>query len=113
MFGSQSAAIQIELDEAKKKVKLVEALDRLERNKDFKLLIEEEFFKQETLRQASCLSDPSFQTPHMQASLIADMRAGATIQAFFRLLRRNGAAAEQAIINSEEELQAIRLEGDE
>lgn len=113
MFGTESAAIQIDLDEAKKKVKLGEALDRLERNKDFKLVFEEEFFKQEAIRQVSCLSEPAFQSPHMHASLIADMRAGATLQAFFRLLQRNAEAAKQAIINGEEELANLRRDGDE
>lgn len=111
MFSTQTQEIQIELDEAKKKVKLREALDRLERNKDFKLVIDEEFFKQESLRQVSCLSDPAFQTPHMQASVIADMRASATLQAFFRLVRRNADAAETAIANAEEELANLRRDG--
>lgn len=113
MFRTDTAEIQITLEEAKKKVRLVEALERLERNKDFKLIFGEEFFVQETLRQASCLSDPAFQTPHMQASVISDMRASATLQAFFRLLRKNGEAAQQSILDSEEQLAALRASGED
>lgn len=113
MFGTQTQQIQITLDEAKKKVKLGEALERLERNKDFKLIFEEEFFKQESLRQVSLLSCPNHQEPHKQAAIIADMRASATVQAFFRLLVRNAAMAEQSVLDNEDQLAQLRAEGDE
>lgn len=113
MFGTQAQEVQLTLDEAKKKVKLGEALERLERNKDFKLVFDEEFFKQESLRQVSLLSDPAFQTPHMQASIISDMRASATVQAFFRLVYRNASAAQQAVLDSEEQLESIRRNGED
>lgn len=108
MFSPQTEEVQITLDQAKNKVKLVEALDRLERNKDFKLVIGEEFLKQEPLRLVGCLSDPSLQAPHMQAAFVADMRAGSALLAFFRLLRKNGDAAAQSIIDSEEQLEQLR-----
>lgn len=113
MFGTEVQQIQLTLDEAKKKVKLGEALERLERNKDFKLLIDEEFLKQESIRQVSLLSDPAFQTPHMQASIVADMRAGSTLQAFFRLVSRNASMSAQAVHDSEEQLAIIRGNGED
>lgn len=113
MLGTQVQEIQLTLDEAKKKVKLGEALERLERNKDFKLLIDEEFLKQEAIRQVSLLSDPAFQTPHMQASVISDMRGGATLQSFFRLVSRNASMAAQAVHDSEEQLAQIRGNGED
>lgn len=111
MFHTQAAEIQIDLDEAKKKVKLLEALERLQRNKDYKLLIEEEYLRQEPLRLVSCLADPALQAPHMQASFVADMRAGSALNSFYLLVRRNGEAAYQAIKDGEEQLENLRGEG--
>lgn len=113
MFTTEVQKIQITLDEAKKKVKLGEALERLERNKDFKLVFDEEFFKQESLRQVSLLSCPAHQEPHKQASIIADMRASATVQAFFRLIQRNAEHAEVAIMDNEEQLANMRRDGED
>lgn len=113
MFQSQVQEVQITLDEAKKKVKLGEALERLERNKDFKLIFEEEFFKQESIRQVSLLSCPNHQEPHKQAAIIADMRASATVQSFFNLLRRNARMSEQAVQDSEDQLAQLRAQDDE
>lgn len=113
MFSSQVQEVQLTLDEAKKKVKLGEALERLERNKDFKLVFDEVFFKQESLRQVSLLSCPNHQEPHKQASIIADMRASATVQAFFRLVYRNKEQAEQSVYDSEEQLANIRSLGED
>lgn len=100
--------LQNTLDEAKKKVKLGEALARLEKNKDFKLVIEHEFLTQEPLRLVSLLSDPNMQGESHQRNIVMDLRAGSAMDAFFHLLRRNANQAAQSVIDTEEQMANIR-----
>lgn len=100
--------MQITLDEAKKKVKLGEALARLEKNKDFKLVIEHEFLTQEPLRLVSLLSDHNMQAEHLQKAITMDLRAGSAMDGFFRLVKRNAEQAEQSALDTEEQMARMR-----
>lgn len=108
MSDNAYAEMQTTLDEAKKKVKLGEALERLERNKDFKLVIEHEFLTQEPLRLVSLLSDSNMQAEHLQKAITMDLRAGSAMDGFFRLLRRNAEQAAQSVIDTEEQMSRMR-----
>lgn len=113
MSESSYNTLQTTLDEAKKKVKLGEALARLEKNKDFKLVIEQEFLTQEPLRLVSLLSDPNLQGDQQQKNIVMDLRAGSAMDAFFHLLRRNADQAAQSVIDTEEQMANIRLADEE
>ena len=113
MSANDAIDLQIEIDDHKKKIKLAEALARLEKNKDYKLVIEHEFMTQEPLRLVGLLSDLNMQNEYHQRGLNMDLRAGSALQSFFRLIRRTAGEAESALAHSEEQLAQLRASGEE
>lgn len=113
MSDSAYNDLQNTLDEAKKKVKLGEALARLEKNKDFKLVIEHEFLTQEPLRLVSLLSDANMQGDQQQKNIVMDLRAGSAMDSFFHLVRRNANQAAQSVIDTEDQMANIRQADEE
>lgn len=57
------------IEQASESVKDLEALKRLEKNRDFKRLISDGYFKDEASRAVLMLADPSMQEPERQRSL--------------------------------------------
>lgn len=57
------------MDQAQDAIKDLEALKRLEKNRDFKRLITEGYFREEASRLVLMLPDPNMQEPAMQKSM--------------------------------------------
>lgn len=102
----------IERDIAKYKgeIKLLDALNRLEKNADYKLLIGNGYLKEEALRIVSLRTDPSTQSELSQRNLIRDIDGIASFQDYLRHIRIDGENAKNSVNQSEQTLEAALIE---
>lgn len=100
---SQLQEIKVTLDEAKAKVRLMEDLEKLERNPSFRRLIKEGLLRDNVLTMATLTSSPHEQlaVPAMNA-----VKAKGVIEAYFGNIFREGEAAKASITELEAAHQA-------
>ena len=65
---SNMQAIELDINEAKRKIELGNALNRLKGNSDFNMLIGHHYFIEHAARTTSLLASPSMQSPQNQAN---------------------------------------------
>lgn len=94
--------IEVSIDEAKKVVKRGEALDRLMKNRDFKALFLEGYFKEEAQRLVSISADPNMK-PYRE-EIMDNIKAISITQQYLSLIGRTADMAAQQI----EDLQGER-----
>ena len=102
----------IERDIAKYKghIKLLDALNRLEKNADYKLLIGNGYLKEEILRLVSLRTSPEAQSEISQRNLIRDIDAVSSFGDYIRHIRIEGESAKASIDQSEQTLEAALIE---
>ncbi len=112
-MSTDQDVITIERDRAEyqKDVDLLEALARLNQNRDFKLVISEGYFELEAGRIAIAKSEPAMQRPEIQARMERDIDAIGSLYQYLRTIGEMGAQAKAAIEDADEELAAIGQEG--
>lgn len=103
-MNDQVKEIEIDIEHAKEMIKLEEAMLRLKKNKDFELLILEEYFKNEAVRYVEALSSPNLQAEKYQEAIHKAMRGIGELKQFFNKISHNADMARSAI---EEGRQAI------
>lgn len=104
--------IELTLDQAKEKLKDVDALDALMKNKNFQHLIKRRFLQEEPVRLVHLLQDPAFQTPEKQASLHKEMEAIAGLLSWLNGVQQLGEQLRADVSAAEEELELLRREAD-
>ncbi len=104
--------IEISIEAAKGAVDAKNAIARLFSNKDFKLIFEEGYFKEEPARLVSLLTDSEFAGEEKQAELKNDMLGISASRQYLITRHRLGVQMEQQIAASESELEAMRNEGE-
>jgi hypothetical protein len=104
--------IELELEDAHKKVETMEALARLRKNQDFKDLIEEGYFKGEAARIVALKADPNFiMAGELQMKVLDTLEAGVGgLQAHFRLIDQQGRMAAEALDEMEETREQVLRE---
>lgn len=104
--------IELEIEDAQKKVHNMEALERLRKNPDFKELIEEGYFKNEAARIVALKADPNFiMAGKLQMKVLDTLEAGVGgLQAHFRLIDQQGQMAKEALDEMEETREAVLRE---
>jgi hypothetical protein len=107
--------IELEITQAQELVRLGEALERLYANADFQAIIGKGYFQDEAIRLVHLKGDPtpSNQTPEMQASIVKEIDAIASLAWYFRKVLAQAQGAREAIQESEEFLEEIRNGEDE
>ena len=97
------AEIQLHIDEARHFVELGNALERLERNPDFKLLIQGDYLQSEAVRLVHLLADPDEynQSPTQQAKIKQDIHAIGALAQYFNVIRWKAGNAAQSIAEGE------------
>ena len=102
----------IERDIAKYKgnIKILDALNRLEKNADYKLIIGNGYLKEEALRLISLRTDPSTQSELSQRNLIRDIDGIASFQDYLLHIRIEGENAKTSVHQSEQTLEAAMIE---
>lgn len=95
-------AIEQNIKELKKFVEAGEALERLQGNRDFKLLVTEGYFKDEAIRLVHLKADPNFQTPDRQQTIVSQMDAIGALSHYFNTVFQKASMADKAIEADEE-----------
>lgn len=114
MLNSKIKQVELSLKEAKAKVKLGDALLRLQKNRDFKLLIEEGFFIKEASRLVAARGNPVV-TENPQTLIEVDngiIAIGGT-QQYFNKIMLEATQAEKAIEDCNQELDILNGEDEE
>lgn len=104
--------VELTLEAAKQQAGLLEALQRLERNRDFRKVILDGYFRDEPARLASLLAEPRL-TTEQKADTLNSIKAVGELQQWFLKVRTFGDQAQKAIIDHEEELRILREQEDE
>jgi len=95
--------IELETTELEQYVMMGEALDRLRKNPDFNLVIEEGYMKDKALASVSLLSVPQVQAEGRRPGLIEDLIACSNLGYFFNMIDQFHVGATAPILSDEEE----------
>lgn len=109
-MSNQVHEIELTIDQAEHQIKLGEALERLQSNKDFKLVINQGYLENEAIRLVRGRSDPSMQTPELQAANLRDIDAIGSFLVYLQQISRAANLAERAIKDAETEIELINAE---
>jgi hypothetical protein len=102
--------IQVDIEQAREVVAESEALNRLFKNTDFKKLILEGYFKDEAARLVELKAAPQMQGEAQQKMLLAAIDSIGGLQQHFNKIWVMGEQAEQAIEQSQIELNELTEE---
>ena len=105
--------IELNIKDAKEYVALGHALDQLEKNKYFKTLIVEGYFKGEAIRLVDAKASPAMQKPEYQEAIIKSIDAIGGLSQYFGKVSHQAEMAKTAIDEGEEALFEMANEGDE
>lgn len=109
-MSDQYKEIEVNIREAKKMVELGNALQRLEKNRDFKKLITEGYLREEAVRLVHLKGDPNMQTDEMQTAIEKAMDGITGLTQYCNKLRHQSYLAEKAIEDNEQALEEMRSE---
>lgn len=107
---NEAQVIEISIEEAKRKIALAESAERLIASPEFNDLIEEGFFKEETLRLAGLLSDPTIDETSRECCA-RDIHGAATLKRYLQKVMMLGNIAYRELQDHEETLDEIRESG--
>ena len=108
--------IEISIEQAKYKISLFKALEKLSKNKDFKLLINEGYLEKEAIRLVHLKSDFQMSGDDQQAYINRAIDSIGQLRSYLSSVYQQGANAMQALEDHEltrEELLAEEMNGDE
>lgn len=101
---SEAHEIEVSMAGAKKVVAMGDALGRLMKNPDFKLLILDGYLKDEAVRLVHAKANPACQRADIQAAIVKDIDAIGSLDQYFRTV---DIAADQAATSIEEAENAL------
>lgn len=111
-MDQQFEEIEVNIREARKMVELGNALQRLEKNRDFKRVFIEGYLREEAVRLVHLRGNPNMQTEDMQTAIIQQMDGINGILHYCNKLRHQSYLAEKAIEDGEGLLDELRNEED-
>jgi len=103
-------SIEISIEAARGAINRRDAIQKLFKNKEFKMIFEELYFKEEPARLVALLTDDEFQTDERQEGIRNDMLAISGLRKFLMSTQRIGNQMANAVASSEAELEALRNE---
>lgn len=106
---SEVDQINIELSAAKEHVKVRDALQRLENNADFHLVIGENYFKKEASRLVMARSNPSL-SPELQDNILKMIDGIGCLAQYLDEIHRRGSEMDQAVSDYEEAIEEAAQE---
>lgn len=100
---TQDTVRQIEegIQRDKQHIELDKALQRLESNRDFKLIIREGYLEKEAIRLVHLKGDPAMGTPDRQLSVVSQIDAIGRLAEYLRGVMRNASLALKSIESAE------------
>jgi TolA-binding protein len=109
-MSNQIKAIEANIKAARKLADLGDALERLKSNKDFRTVILEGYFEKEAIRLVQAKSNPAYQSPEMQQSIITQIDAIGNLNMFFTTLLQQADMARKTIAQDEAEIEELAAE---
>jgi hypothetical protein len=103
---NQIEQIEVSLEDAKQAVALRDAVLRLEKNRDFKKLIEQGYLTEEAVRLTHLLAHPAM--AERQDDLITDLKGISAFKAYIHQIMATGNMAEVSLKEHEEALDELR-----
>jgi len=102
--------VEISIEQARK---LIDERDRaraLTDNPDFKKLVLEGYFKDESVRLVLLKAEPGMQTKEHQEAILKSMDGIGMLQQYFRNIMQQGAMAERSLIDDQATLSELMAE---
>jgi len=100
--------LEVGIEEAKKMIKRKETLNRLMQNNDFKLLIEDDYLREEAIRLGHLMGSPNKELKDRQDDIQNDIRSIASLKRYFSTVITLGNYAADIIITNTEALDELR-----
>ena len=110
MSNVDIAPIERDIANYKADIKILEALERLEKNKDYLIIIGKGYLETEALRLIKLRADPNMQSEHSQKMLMKDIDGVGSLQGYLIQIKRDADVAKKSLERSEEELEAVLFE---
>ena len=113
---SQLEQVELTIEAAKENIKIMNSLQRLIKNKDFKIVIDDGYLRDEAVRLVHLKADYNLQEADKQAHIVKGIDSIGYLRAYFSKIFQQGSASEGALTDQEaarEELLAEDLMGDE
>lgn len=111
MLEQEIEQLEMSMQDAKNNIKLLDAMERLQKNRDFKLLVESEYFEKEAARAVGMKSSPNFQEDREQ-KLVDNVIIGiGQLQQFFNKIFQVGMMSKRSLEEYEDEHQRLLAEG--
>lgn len=108
----QQAQIEVTMEQAKQCIAMADSLERLHKNRDFKKIFTECYFKDEPARLVGLKADPNMLSDDNQKAILKDIDGIGCLQQFFRAIYQRGAWAERALQEGENELAELAEEAE-
>lgn len=105
--------IEQDIRKSEEAIEFGKALERLRDNKDFKLIIEQAYLRDEAVRLVHLRADPAMESPLKQAAIIRDIDAIGSLVGFLRNIESSTSRAFSKLEQDRAELQFALTEGDE
>lgn len=102
--------IEISIEAAREAVETKNTLMELFKDKKFKKIFEEGYFKEEPARLVSLLTDPEWSSEEKQEELMRDMYGISALRQYLMGKHQMGIQMERSIEASEAELEEMRAE---
>ncbi len=94
--------IEISIDDAHRKIKLMKSLQQLIKNKDFNAVIDTGYFEEEAVRLVHLKADPNMQEHEQQEGVLRAIDSIGYLRTYLSLITRKGEAAKEALANHEQ-----------
>jgi len=112
MSNSEIKDIEESMKGARKLIALGDSLERLKSNRDFRLLVSEGYFEKEAVRLVHLKSNPGFQSPQMQDSVLKQIDAIGNLNLYFQTISQQAALARKSLEQDEEARDELLAEED-
>ena len=105
--ADQIQEVELSIEQARGAVSTMTALDTLRKNKDFKNLIETQYFEKEASRLVLLRADPNMQDSESQVEINNQITAIGYLRQYFTTIYQLGRMAEKAVHDDEATLEEL------
>ena len=110
MYVTTTEALDSVIEQCKSQIEFGKAIERLNRNPDFKKVILEGYLEQEAIRLVHASSSAAFDAPDKRAALMREIDGIGKLASFFRVSQMLAERAEGQLVETEE-LRQEMIEG--
>ena len=111
MSEEQINQIEVNIESAKEAIACRDSLVKLTKNREFKKIIEDGYFKDEASRIVLVKADPALQSAENQEQLDKQIIAIGELRQYFRMIFAVGAEAERSMTADEQTREELLAEG--